>query len=119
LLGEGCTLLLNRLLDAYIFGICMDVRRKLRKLRERDRKRDILYKVASIIEDLARENKAVVVIGDIGGDDKERMERVKGGRLMHRIHQWSVAKLIELLEDRPIHVVRISENGPLAWIHSR
>jgi IS605 OrfB family transposase len=62
-----------------------DVRRKLRKLREGDRKRDILYKVASIIEDLARENKAVVVIGDIGSDDKERMERNRGGRLMHRI----------------------------------
>jgi hypothetical protein len=25
------------------------------------------------------------VIGDIGGDDKERMERNRGGRLMHRI----------------------------------
>jgi hypothetical protein len=41
-----------------------DVRRKLRKLREGDRKRDILYKVASLVEDLARENNAVVVIGD-------------------------------------------------------
>ena len=62
-----------------------DVRRKLMKLRGGDRKRDILYNVASIIEDLARENNAVVVIGDIGGDDKERMERNRGGRLMHRI----------------------------------
>jgi IS605 OrfB family transposase len=88
-----------------------DVRRKLRKLRERDRKRDILYKVASIIEDLARENKAVVVIGDIGGDDKERMERNRGRRLMHRIHRWSVSKPRKLLEDRPIHVVRVSEKG--------
>ncbi|MDT7887659.1 MAG: IS200/IS605 family accessory protein TnpB-related protein [Desulfurococcales archaeon] len=88
-----------------------DVRRKLKKLREGDRKQDILYKVASIIEDLARENNAVVVIGDIDGDDKERIERDRGGRLMHRIHQWSVAKLIELLKDRPIHVVRVSEKG--------
>jgi IS605 OrfB family transposase len=55
------------------------------KLRGGDRKRDILYNVASIIEDLARENNAVVVIGDIGGDDKERMERNRGGRLRHRI----------------------------------
>jgi IS605 OrfB family transposase len=61
-----------------------DVRRKLRKLREGDRKRDILYKVASLVEELARENNAVV-IGDIGGDDKERMERNRGGRLRHRI----------------------------------
>ncbi|MDT7888984.1 MAG: IS200/IS605 family accessory protein TnpB-related protein [Desulfurococcales archaeon] len=88
-----------------------DVRRKSIKLREGDRKRDILYNVASIIEELAIENKAVVVIGDIDGDDKERMERDRGRRLMHRIHQWSVSKLIELLEDRPIHVVRVSEKG--------
>ena len=27
------------------------------------------------------------------------------------IHQWSVSKLIKLLEDRPIHVVRVSERG--------
>jgi IS605 OrfB family transposase len=71
----------------------------------------ILYKVASIIEELARENNAVVVIGDIDGDDKERMERDRGRRLRHRIHQWSVARLIEPLEDRPIHVVRVSEKG--------
>ena len=63
-----------------------DVRRKSIKLREGDRKRDILYNVASIIEELAIENKAVVVIGDIDGDDKEGMSRNKGGRLMHRIH---------------------------------
>jgi IS605 OrfB family transposase len=94
-----------------------DVKKKLRKLREGNRKRDILYKVASLIEDLARENNAVVVVEDIDGDDKERMSQNKGGRLMHRIHQWSVAKLIEPLEDRPIHVVRVSEGGPQAWIH--
>jgi IS605 OrfB family transposase len=87
------------------------VKKKLMRLREGDRKRDILYKVASIIEELAIENKAVVVIGDIDGDDKERMERNKGRRLRHRIHQWSVARLIELLEDRPIHAVRVSEKG--------
>jgi putative transposase len=27
------------------------------------------------------------------------------------IHQWSVSKLIKLLEDRPVHVVRVSERG--------
>jgi IS605 OrfB family transposase len=39
------------------------------------------------------------------------MKRDKSKKLRHRIHQWSVSKLIELLEDRPIHVVRISEKG--------
>jgi IS605 OrfB family transposase len=88
-----------------------EVKKKLRKLRERDRKKDILCKVASFIEELARENNAVVVIGDISGDDKGRMEKNKSRKLRHRIHQWSIATLIKLLEDRPIHVVKISERG--------
>jgi putative transposase len=88
-----------------------EVKKKLRKLREGDRKRDILYKVASFIEELARENNAVVVVGDISGDDKGRMEKNKGRKLKHRIHQWSIATLIKLLEDRPVHVVRVSERG--------
>jgi putative transposase len=88
-----------------------EVKKKLRKLRERDRKKDILYKVARFIEELARENNAVVVVGDIGEDDKKRMERGKSRKLRHRIHQWSIATLIKLLEDRPVHVVRVSERG--------
>jgi IS605 OrfB family transposase len=88
-----------------------EVKKKLKMLREGDRKKDILYKVVSFIEELARENNAVVVIGDIGEDDKERMSENKSRKLRHRIHQWSVATLIKLLEDRPVHVVRISERG--------
>jgi putative transposase len=88
-----------------------EVKKKLRKLREGDRKKDILFKIVNFIEELARENNAVVVIGDIDGDDKERMSENKGRKLRHRIHQWSIATLIKLLEDRPVHVVRISERG--------
>jgi len=88
-----------------------EVKKKLRKLREGDRKKDILYKVARFIEELAKENNAVVVIGDIDGDDKEKMSEGKGRKLRHRIHQWSIATLIKLLEDRPVHVVRVSERG--------
>jgi putative transposase len=88
-----------------------EVKKKLRKLRERNRKQDMLYKVVRFIEELAKENNAVVVIGDICGDDKERMEKNKSRKLRHRIHQWSIATLIKLLEDRPIQVVRISERG--------
>jgi putative transposase len=87
------------------------VKKKLKMLREGDRKKDILYKVARFIEELARENNAIVVIGDIGEDDKGRMEKNKSRKLRHRIHQWSIATLMKLLEDRPIHVVRISERG--------
>ena len=39
------------------------------------------------------------------------MEKNKGRKLRHRIHQWSIATLIKLLEDRPVHVVRVSERG--------
>jgi IS605 OrfB family transposase len=88
-----------------------EIKKKLKMLREGDRKKDILYKVVNFIEELAKENNAVVVVGDIGGDDKERMSEDKGRKLRHRIHQWSVATLIKLLEDRPVHVVRISERG--------
>ncbi len=88
-----------------------EVKKKLKMLRERDRKKDLLYKVVNFIEELARENNAVVVVGDISGDDKERMSENKGRKLRHRIHQWSIATLIKLLEDRPIHVVRVSERG--------
>jgi IS605 OrfB family transposase len=88
-----------------------EIRKKLKMLRERDRKKDILFKIVNFIEELARENKAVVVVGDIDGDDKERMSKNKSRKLRHRIHQWSVSKLIKLLEDRPIQVVRISERG--------
>ncbi len=88
-----------------------EVKKKLKMLRERDRKKDLLYKLVNFIEELAKENNAVVVIGDISGDDKERMEKNKGRKLRHRIHQWSIATLIKLLEDRPIHVVRVSERG--------
>ncbi len=88
-----------------------EVKKKLKMLRERDRKKDILFKIVNFIEELAKENNAVVVIGDIGEDDKERMEKNKSRKLRHRIHQWSVSKLIKLLEDRPIHVVRVSERG--------
>ncbi len=88
-----------------------EVKKKLKILRERNRKQDILYKVVNFIEELAKENNAVVVIGDIDGDDKEKMSENKSRKLRHRIHQWSVATLIKLLEDRPIHVVRVSERG--------
>ena len=88
-----------------------EVRKKLRKLCEKERKLDILRKTARLIEILATENRAVVVVGNIGGEAKERMESDMGAKLRHRIHQWSVSTLIKLLEEKPVHVVRVSERG--------
>jgi len=88
-----------------------EVRKKLMKLRERERKLDVLRKTAKLIEELATENKAVVVIGNINRKAKERMESGKSAKLRHRTHQWSASTLIKLLEEKPVHVVRVSEKG--------
>jgi len=51
------------------------------------------------------------VKGNIGGRAKEVMEKDKDTKLRHRIHQWSASSLVKLLEEKPLHVVRISEAG--------
>ena len=88
-----------------------EVRRKLRKLHEKERKLDVLRKTANFVEKLTVESRAVVVVGDIDEKAKEKMERDAGNELRHRIHQWSVKKLIELLDEKPMYVVKISERG--------
>jgi putative transposase len=88
-----------------------EVKKKLKKLREKERKLDVLRKTARFIENLAVENRAVVVVGDINEKVKEKMERDASNKLRHRIHQWSVRKLVELLDERPVHVVKVSEKG--------
>jgi IS605 OrfB family transposase len=88
-----------------------EVRKKLRKFREKERKLDVLRKTVKFVESLAVENRAVVVVGDINEKAKERMEEDANSKLRHRIHQWSVKKLIELLDEKPIHVVKVSEKG--------
>jgi len=88
-----------------------EVKKKLKKLRERERKLDVLRKTAKLIVSLAVENSAVVVVGSINEKAKEEMERDASNKLRHRIHQWSVRKLIELLDEKPVHVVEVSERG--------
>jgi IS605 OrfB family transposase len=88
-----------------------EVRRRLRKLREKERKLDVLRKTVKLIESLAIENRAVVVVGNIDEKAKESMEEDASSKLRHRIHQWSARKLAELLDGRPIHVVKVSEKG--------
>jgi IS605 OrfB family transposase len=80
-------------------------------LREGKRKLDVLRKTAKFIERLAIENRAVVVVGNVNGRAKERMEESANNKLRHRIHQWSVSTLIKLLDEKPIHVKKVSENG--------
>ena len=63
------------------------VKKKLRKLREKERKLDILRKTVKRITELARSLSAKVVVGKFSSRSKEKMEGDKNDRLRHRIHQ--------------------------------
>jgi len=39
------------------------------------------------------------------------MEGSANSKLRHRIHQWSVSTLMKLLDEKPMRVEKISENG--------
>nr|WP_156017866.1 IS200/IS605 family accessory protein TnpB-related protein [Sulfuracidifex metallicus] len=86
------------------------IKKKLRKLRERERKIDVLRKTAKRITELARDLKAKVIVGKFSSKAKEKMEGDKNGRLRHRIHQWSVVKFVEMLKTQPIDVEEVSES---------
>jgi IS605 OrfB family transposase len=70
-----------------------------------------LRKTAKFIERLAIGNKAVVVVGNVNGRAKEKMEENVNNKLRHRIHQRSVSTLIKLLDEKPIRVEKVPENG--------
>jgi len=62
-----------------------------------------------VIEQLAIQNNAVVVVGNVRRGKKKLVERAERDYLRHRIHQWSVSKLVEVLNNKPVHIVEISE----------
>jgi IS605 OrfB family transposase len=86
------------------------VKKKLRKLREKERKLDILRKTVKRITELARSLSAKVVVGKFSSRSKEKMEGDKNDKLRHRIHQWSVIKFVEMLKAQPIDVDEVSES---------
>ncbi|MDK6028679.1 IS200/IS605 family accessory protein TnpB-related protein [Ignisphaera sp. 4213-co] len=85
------------------------VKKALRKLRERERKMDIIYKTARFIEKLAYINNAVVVVGNVHKSKGKFVSKSRNSKLRHRIHQWSVSKLVEILNNKPLYVVEESE----------
>ncbi|MCE4608510.1 MAG: IS200/IS605 family accessory protein TnpB-related protein [Caldisphaeraceae archaeon] len=85
------------------------VRKALKKLREKERKQDIIYRTAKIIEEVARRNNAIVVIGNVNRGKKKLVENVRKNTLRHRISQWNVVRLVEVLRNKPLHAVEISE----------
>jgi IS605 OrfB family transposase len=96
-----------------------EVRKKLKRLREGERKLDVLRKTVKFIERLAIKNRAVVVVGNINGRAKERMEKGANSKLRHRIHQWSVPTLIKLLDEKPIVSRRSQRMEPPRETRSR
>ncbi len=85
------------------------VRRALRRLKERKRKYDIIHKVAKLIEELSRANEAVVIVGNAHKGKRRMMCEARRDSLRHRICQLSMSMLVRALEDRPLHVVEVSE----------
>ncbi|AEE94685.1 IS607 transposase protein TnpB [Acidianus hospitalis W1] len=86
------------------------IRKKLRKLREKERKIDVLRKTVKRITELARSLSAKVVVGKFSSKVKEKMESNKNDKLRHRIHQWSVVKFVDMLKTQPIEVDEVSES---------
>jgi len=85
------------------------VKKALKRLREKERKEDIVYKTARVIEDLAVRHNARVVIGDVYKDKDKILDRVSDDRMRHRIAQWSASKLARILKQKPVHVESIYE----------
>jgi IS605 OrfB family transposase len=86
------------------------VKKKLERLREKERKLDILRKTVKRITELARSLSAKVIVGKFSSKVKDKMESNKNDKLRHRIHQWSVVKFVEMLKTQPIEVAEVSES---------
>ncbi len=57
----------------------------------------------------ARDLKAKIIVGKFSSKAKDRMGSDKSSRLKHRIRQWSVVKLMELLKSQPVDFMKVSE----------
>jgi IS605 OrfB family transposase len=84
-------------------------RKALRKLREGERKEDIIYKTAGIIEEIAKRYNAVLVVGNAHRGKSRMASKASKKNLRHRIHQWCASKLVEILNNKPLYVFEESE----------
>jgi len=86
-----------------------EVKKALKKLREKERKEDTIYQTASILEEIAIKNDATIVVGEVFKGKKKIEEKAYSDKLRHRMHQWSVVKPVDVLENKPIYVDTINE----------
>jgi len=84
-------------------------RKALRKLREGERKEDIIYKTARIIGEIAKRYNAVLVVGNAHRGKSRMASNANKKSLRHRIHQWCASKLVEILNNKPLYDVEESE----------
>jgi IS605 OrfB family transposase len=81
----------------------------LRKLHEGERKEDIIYKTAKIVEEIARKYSATVVVGNAHRGKSRMASKASKKNLRHRNHQWCASKIIEILNNKPLYVFEESE----------
>jgi putative transposase len=84
-------------------------RKALRKLRERERKEDIIYKTAKIVEEIARKYSATVVVGNTHRGKSRMASKASKKNLRHRIHQCCASIIVKVLNNKPLHVFEESE----------
>jgi putative transposase len=84
-------------------------RKAHRKLREGERKEDIIYKTARIIEEIAKKHDTSLVVGNTHRGKSRMASNANKKSLRHRIHQWCASKLVETLNNKPLYVVEESE----------
>ena len=86
-----------------------EAKKALKKLREKERKEDIIYNTSNILEEIATKSDAIIVVGEVFKGKRKIEESVYSDKLRHRIHQWSVVKLVDILSNKPIYVDTINE----------
>jgi len=85
-----------------LYGVRCRVKRKvLRKLREREKKRDIRWKIANIIVRVAYEKQYAIVLEKLGKMPTSNMiARIKDKQLRHRIFQASFKGIQKTIEEK-------------------
>jgi hypothetical protein len=86
-----------------------DVRKALRRLREGERKEDVIYKTDERVEEIVRRYSAVLVVGNAHRGKDRMASNANGKSLRDRIHQCCVGKLVGGVEQQAPIPFEISE----------
>jgi len=109
-----------------LYGVKSRVKRKiLRKLKEREKKLDIKWKIANIIVKIAYEKRYAIVLEKLGKKPANNMiKRIRDKQLRHRIFQASFRGIQKAIEEKakeygvPIIYVNPKNTSKLCPIHN-